>query len=429
MAEKISSKKLTILRIITAVVILICGEGLRRYLASFKKPPAQSEMVERTYTVQALTAKRSNHLISLKGYGVIKSSEIVNISPEITGVISYVNPKLEKGLTIDKGETLFKIQEDDFKLAVIREQNRIQTINTQIKELQTDISYSQKALELLEKQLYLAKRDLNRQEKLLSKGIGSQVTKDNVERSYITVEASVLSSKQRIAASESKIDTLKNRIKEAEILMELNKNNLAKCIVKSPETLRVASENIEKGQLASPGITMIVLENDSKLEIPVMVSGPDVVKWLKLDGTKKNLFTSLSETNADIYWTEAKDNKKLASGKLSRIESYDSGNRMAKGLVEIDKLFDIAAPGMFCEVEIAGKELQQVFKVPRVALNQKIELLAIVNGRLKFEKCTPIFDEGDFIYVEAPELSEAILVINNKLTNPISGMKIKVEDE
>ena len=106
--------------------------------------------------------------------------------------MTFINPKLEKGLTINEGETLFKIQEDDYKLAVEREQNRIQTIKSQIKELTSDITFSRKSAELLKKQLAITKKDLKRQTDLLQKGIGSIVTKEKVEQAYINSETSLL---------------------------------------------------------------------------------------------------------------------------------------------------------------------------------------------------------------------------------------------
>jgi len=427
MAEKISSKKLIVLRIITAVLILICGEGLRRYLAAFKKPPVKNEVSEKVHTVKASQITKADHLIYLEGYGIIKSSETINVSSEISGIITFVNPNLEKGLTINKDEILFKIQEDDYKLAVKREKNRIQTIEAQIKELKTDISFSEKSLALLQKQLYLSKKDLNRQEELLAKGIGSIVTKETVEQAYIRSQSSVLTNKQRIASSEAKINTLNNQIDEARVLLELNQNNLEKCTVKSPKKLRVISKNIEKGQVASPGMTLTVLENDEKLEIPVMISGPNLVKWLNFDKQKSNIFTSLNKTAADIYWTESTNNKMLAKGLLTRIENYDSGNRMAKGLVQITDINDTVAPGMFCRVKITGKELKMVYKVPRVSLNQNSELMIIVDNRLQFSKVSEIYDAGDFIYISSKQLSETVTVINNKLSNPITGLKVQIE--
>ena len=429
MAEKISSKKLIAFRIAVALLILVCGEGLRRYLVSFKKAPAKNEIEEKAHTVKSTEVSKKNHLIYLEGYGVIRSSETVKVSSEVSGIVTFVNPKLEKGLTLDKDEILFKIQEDDYKLAVEREKNRILTIEAQINELQTDIAFSQKSLELLQKQLYLSKKDLDRQEELLSKGIGSIVTKEKVEQSYISSESSVLTVKQRIASSEAKTGTLKKQIEEARVIMALNLNNLSKCIVKAASRLRVVSKSIEKGQLASPGMSLIVMENDSRLEIPVMLSGPEMVKWLNLDNNENNLFSSLNKTSAEIYWTEAKNNELLAEGLLSRIENYDSGNRMANGLVQIKEIKGTVAPGMFCKVKVAGKVLKGVYKVPRVSLNQNNELMTVVDKRIQFIKVSKVYDEGDFIYISSNELNPKIIVINNKLSNPINGLKVQLEAE
>ena len=171
------------------------------------------------------------------------------------------------------------------------------------------------------------------------------------------------------------------------------------------------------------------MKSDKKLEIPVMISGPEIVKWLNFESNESNLFTSITKTPAQVYWTEAENDELLAEGFLTRIENYDSGNRMAKGLVQINKLNGTVAPGMFCKVKVAGKELTNVFKVPRVSLNQNLELMTIEEGRLDFIKVSRIYDEGDFIYVKSDELVDSVTVINNKLSNPIAGLKVQIEAE
>ena len=427
MSEKISSKKLIVLRLITALVILIAGEGLRRYLTSFKKPPVKNEALEKVYTVKTLTVSKADHPIFLEGYGIISSSEVINLSSEIAGVITYVNPKVETGLTVSKGEVLFKIQDQDYELAVQREEVRISTLKSQISELKTEIEFSEKNVLLLKKQLTLYKNELERQKDLLKKGVGSTTAQENAERSYINSESAVLTSNQRIAAAKSKIDTVKNQIKESAVAVKLNKNNLEKSVVKSPATLRVTAKYLEEGQLATPGMKLIVLENDQNLEVPVMIPGPDVINWLKLKQEKNNLFESLIQSPAQIFWTESKDKSILASGVLNRIEKYDSGNRMIKGLVQITDLKQVAAPGMFCKIRIAGKTLSGVFKVPRVSVLQGDKLITIVNDRIKIVSIKPLFDTGDFQIVHSDELDDSIIVIDNKLANPIEGLKVQVQ--
>ncbi|MCM8543472.1 MAG: hypothetical protein NE328_24600 [Lentisphaeraceae bacterium] len=427
MSEKISSKKLLILRIVTALVIILCAEGLRRYMASFKKAPVKHGAIEKTFTVEALKVHRSQHPIFLEGYGVIGSSEIINISSEVSGLVTYVNPKVEKGLSLKKDEVLFKIQEKDYRLAVEKDTVRIETLKTQINELETDIEFSKKTLTLQEKQLKLAASEMDRQDDLFKKGVGSNTAQENSEKAYINAESVVLSTKQRIAASKSKILTLKNQIQEAEVAVKVNKNNLQKSTVKCPADLRVVAKYIEEGQLAAPGSKLIVLENDQKLEIPVMLSGPDVIKWLNLENGQTNLFESLVRSKAEIHWIESTKNEVLGTGVLTRIENYNSDNRMIKGHVKIEKLNAVAAPGMFCKVKISGKELQNVFKVPRVSIIQNKKLLTVVDDRIRLVDVTPLFDSGDFIFVRSDELQDSILVINNKLANPLEGLKVQIE--
>lgn len=429
MADKISPRKLLILRIVAAIALLACSEGLRRFFASFKKPPAKNEIVEKTFIVDALTVSRGKHEIKLQGYGVIRSSEMVNISSEISGVIDFVNPNLEIGLTIKKGETLFKINPKDYQLAVEREKARIATLKSQITELETDINFTEENIELQKEEVTLANKELKRQKELAGKGIGSVNNAETAQRSVINSKAALLLSKQKLEAARSRISTLNNQIKEATNILDIQENNLKKCLIKAPENLRVTAKNIEKGQLATPGSPLVSLESDERLEIPVMIPGPDVVQWLNLNESSTNLFKSIEKSGADIFWIESDNKVALGKGILSRIENYNSSNRMVKGLVELKELKKIAAPGMFCRVYIDGKTLNDVYKVPRVSIIRNNELLTVVDGRLKIIRVEPVYSTGDDIFVKSGSLPETITVVNSKLANPVENLKLGIEGQ
>ena len=429
MADKLSPRKLLILRIVAAIALLACSEGLRRFFASFKKPPAKNEIVEKTFIVEALSVTRGNHEIKLQGYGVIRSSETVNISSEISGVIDFVNPNLEIGLTIKQGETLFKIDPKDYQLAVEREKARIATLKSQIAELETDIKFTEENVVLQNEEVILADNELKRQKELAGKGIGSVNNAETAQRSLINSKAALLLSRQKLQAARNRITTLNNQIEEAKNILDMQENNLNKCLIKSPQSLRVTAKNIEKGQLATPGSPLVTLESDEKLEIPVMIPGPEVIQWLKLDENSINLFKSIEKSSAAVFWIESDNKVALGNGILSRIENYNSGNRMVKGLVELNELKKVAAPGMFCRVYIDGKTLTEVYKVPRVSIIRNKELQTIVDGRLKIIKIEPVYSTGDYFYVKSKELPETVIVVNSKLTNPVENLKLGIEGQ
>ena len=132
-------------------------------------------------------------------------------------------------------------------------------------------------------------------------------------------------------------------------------------------------------------------------------------------------------TPASIYWIESENLSEIADGTLTRIEKYNSQNRMVEAVVSLTNIKSVSASGMFCKVIIQGKEIKNVFKIPRVALTKNNEAMVIDGDRLKFHPARVIYTDGDFIFIESGSLKENCIFVNSKIASPVEGMKVEVE--
>ena len=427
MSTEIPSKKLLALRLICAVLLLAASEGLRRFFASFKKPPAKIEQAEKVHYIDAVNVSKMSHTIYLEGYGVIRSAEQVSISSEVAGIVKKVNLKLEPGLIIKKDEIIFEVEKKDYSLAVDLMNSKIKVIDAQISEMQNDLKFAKDTIKLQEKEIGLAKRELERQRQLLDRKIGSEAQKEIAERALLNAENLLLGAKQKASAQENRINTLQQQKLEAEQATKIEQNRLEKCIVRAPKDLRVVDRMLEEGQMLMMGSKVAVLEDNQNLEIPVMIPGPEMVRWINLEKDKQNLFEALKESPAKVLWIENEKETLLATGKLTRIENYNSSNRMVKALVTLDSIKSVTATGMFCKVQIQGRKIDDVFRVPRVALNKRNEAMVIEDGKLKFYPADIVFTDGDYHLIRGNDLKEKHIFVNSKLANPVEGMKVQAE--
>ena len=427
MSRTIPPLTLFILRFVCALLLLATAEGLRRVFASFKKPPAKVEQIEKTHFIKVARIERKNHLLSLEGYGVIQSSEIITLSSEVAGIITYVNDKMEPGFEIKKGEILFEIDKTDFELSVNLMKSKISVIEARIKESETDQTFVEKSISLYQKETELAEKEVKRQQDLLKKNIGSENNKELAEKALISAENMLLSARKQLSTLKSSVKTMQEQKKEAENSLLIESNKVSKCTITAPKDLRVVSRHIEAGQVATPQMAAVTLEDSKNLEIPVKISGPKIVKWLKLSKNENDLFKALQSTSAKIYWIEGDNLNELAEGTLTRIEKYNSQNRMIEAIVTLKKVKAVTATGMFCKVEISGKELQNVFRIPRVALTKTGQAMVIENKRIKFYPVEVIYSGGDFFMIKSDSLKNSHVFVNSKIASPVEGMKVEVE--
>ncbi|MGD9018299.1 MAG: hypothetical protein PVH30_12990, partial [Desulfobacterales bacterium] len=96
-------------RLLICTLVLAAGFAGMLALASMKKSPVEAEESERAIRVDVISVAAENARVDITGYGNVIALDVVDISPEVSGRVVEVHPRLEKGETISAGEVLFRI--------------------------------------------------------------------------------------------------------------------------------------------------------------------------------------------------------------------------------------------------------------------------------------------------------------------------------
>ncbi|MBF0237496.1 MAG: HlyD family efflux transporter periplasmic adaptor subunit [SAR324 cluster bacterium] len=98
-----------IIRFSLPPLILAAGVVLMLFLVK-SRPVAKKEIPEfKGHLVQTRTMHPTQHQIEIKGHGVVKASQQMILTPQITGTIQWINEKLDKGKFFRKGEILISL--------------------------------------------------------------------------------------------------------------------------------------------------------------------------------------------------------------------------------------------------------------------------------------------------------------------------------
>jgi multidrug efflux pump subunit AcrA (membrane-fusion protein) len=98
--------------------ILAAGIFGMNSLAGMKKSPAAAKDEERALKVEAIRAQPVDSPVVITGYGEVHALKVVPLSPEVSGTIVAIHPRLVAGGIIPMGETLFRIDTRDYDAAV-----------------------------------------------------------------------------------------------------------------------------------------------------------------------------------------------------------------------------------------------------------------------------------------------------------------------
>ena len=384
-----------LISIVVSIIVLIVGVMGMKMLASMKTPPAEAKNGERPLRVEAMQVKQEDIPVFITGYGEVKTFNVVPIAPEVTGKIVKIHSRLEAGEIIPKGEILFKIDPRDYMTVCKTGRNR---------------------LRILKRSQELAKKEYERVRVLFEKNsVGTQAGVEAAEKAMLS--ASDLTS--QIAQ-----------------ILETAETNLERCEVRAPFNARVKSVSLEKGQYVTPGQNVVILADDSVLEIQVPLDSRDSRKWLRFREDKTNgkvaWFSSLEQVPCQISWTE-NNNGQTWDGQLHRVVKFDQQTRTLTVAVRVYAETAVKknpqslplVEGMFCSIKIPGRTLNNVFRLPRQAVSFENTVHLAVDNRLKTVPVKVARMEGENVYVHSG-LIAGDMVVTTRLINPLENALLEI---
>ena len=176
------------------------------------------------------------------------------------------------------------------------------------------------------------------------------------------------------------ISEAKSSLAAARSRQEVAATNLARCEVRAPFKARLKMSAIEANQYVTPGMPALTLANDQTLEIQVPLDSRDARRWLIFQegGSPRDSawFGQLKPVVCRIRWTEDPGGSGW-EGRLHRVVKFDQETRTVTVAVRVgageahstDGRGLPLVEGMFCAVEIPGRDLPGVFRLPRWAVS------------------------------------------------------------
>jgi multidrug efflux system membrane fusion protein len=86
--------------------------------------------------VEAIRAQPTDSQVMITGYGEAQALKVVPISPELSGTIVEIHPRLDAGEIIPRGETLFRIDIRNYDAAMKEAQATVKQWENTIKRLE-----------------------------------------------------------------------------------------------------------------------------------------------------------------------------------------------------------------------------------------------------------------------------------------------------
>lgn len=177
----------------------------------------------------------------------------------------------------------------------------------------------------------------------------------------------------------------------------------------------ILSRDIDLGSYVSVGDTLATLNSSDKIEVFV----PLALSQFETLNPNLSGEVVLNDISTGMQWT----------GYIDRVENHlDTSSRQRNVVVAVDKPFEQTTPllpGTFLSIEIPGKVLNKVLKVPASAVSQDGQVWYVdENNTLVSVIANKIFERDDFVYLTPIEGSDVSNIVVRPLVSYLNGMLV-----
>ena len=347
---------------VLAAAIVAGSVGLAAYLVSLAPEPERQVPPPQIPFAQTGQVVAGSGGIPIYGAGTVRTSAEVDIAPQVSGRVTWTEPGFQSGGRVEKGQTIFRIEEDDFL-------HRVQ-------EAEVAIDARRAELSVIQEEAAFAKTEFEEYSRLHLEG-GSSVSQQGP-----------------LALREPQLKAAEAALEREQVRLATAKLALARTEVQAPFDGYVLEESLVAGQTVTAGQAVGRIFAADAVEVVVPLSDAMAALIPRL----WKLRAGDSDRGVAARVTASYGNARYAwRGYVDRAEvSLDAQTRTIDAIVRVPNPFASGKPvtgstrpggpppllvSKFVEVEIQGTTPESYFRVPRAALRPGNEVWVVGDDR------------------------------------------------
>ncbi len=381
-----------VLQVVLPLVILaVAVLGAQALIAT--RPEVAKEPRETPATlVSVYTVGDESAQVTVEGFGTVRPARVVDLSPQVSGMVVEQNPRLVAGGYLEAGEMLLRIDPRDYELAVREQEGALETalFNLEVEQGRAVVAEREWAL---------------------------------LDNSVPTTELG-----KRLALREPHIEEREAAVEASRSRLEQAMLNLERTTLQTPFNAMVVSETIDVGQYISPSTRVANLVGTDTFHVYATVPY-DQLDWVRLPDSEGN-----RGARARVILEKRMAKSITREGRVvGLMPDVDPNGRLARLLIEVrDPLGRNEAAGSaplllgaYVRVEINGPDLEHVSTVPREAMRENGRVwIATEEDTLEFRE-VEVMLRRDAVVLLRSGVTPGERVITSAITTPLPGMRLR----
>jgi RND family efflux transporter MFP subunit len=376
-----------------AVGAIVAGVVVLMGLVASKPEPQHRVSDDRGLLVDTREVEPGSREVTVEAQGLVVPAEQVTIQAEVTGRVTWLNPKLVAGGRLDKGEVLVRIDPRDYKL--------------QVEVAAAEIERARVELELERGRKQVAEREW--------KILGDDSGADGAARARALREPQIKAARNMLAAA-------KSGKRRAQLMVE-------KTVIRAPFNALVVSESVGAGQLVAPQAPIATLVDTDRFwvqtSVPTAQLAAIAIPGINAEPGAGARAVVSHDTGAGTIET---------TGTVVRLlGDLDPAGQMARVIVAIDDPLALGKGdrqpmllGSHVQLSIDAGTLSDVIEVPRTALRDGDEVFVMEGEELQVRPVEVAWRTDRSVYV-AGGLDQGDRVVLSSIAAPVPGMKLRAD--
>ena len=396
-SRRAPGKPSKLLHVVLTLLIFVAGITLAVLLAKSRKPPKKTIQPVPPPLVEVQQLHLQDIQMVVRGFGTVSPYVQVEIVPQVAGNIVYVNPQFKVGGFVKAAQNLVRIDPKDYELA--RDQAQALVADAKVK------------LELEQAEAEVARREWE------------QLNPGKEPDSPLVLR------QPQIRQAEAALKSAQAQLDEANL-------NLERTQISLPIDAVVIDKKVDLGQFVGVGQSLGTAYGIERVEIEVPLEDRELA-WFDIP------------TNPGVGNPGAASNKKTPAvvkadfagaehtwtGYVTRTTgTVDKTSRMVSVVVEGTEPFKDSdsrpplLPGMFVNVLINGRILNNAAAVPRDALRSGNQAWVVEDERLYVRPLEIARTDRNFAYALSG-LDDGAIIVTSSLETVTNGMQVRVENQ
>ncbi len=414
-----------------ALAVLLAGLGIAAALYFLRPQQEGSEPPDRPPLVSVERIRAQTSPIIITGQGEVRAANELGLALQLSGRVVYVNPDLREGRRVRRGETLLRIEPDDFR-------NQVTAARSDVERARVDLQQAIETRETRREEFERLRERLAREEQTQAGDIDADFVRPGEDAGAQNARDDVSVDPSALALGEPQVEAAQAALEGAEARLRNARLNVSRTSVTAPFDAVVRSQSVERGQFVQAGQQVAQLYNANAVEIAVPLTQekvaliPRLFASVRSGGMAGAPATVKVDFGGATYAWDAQVGG--AQGAIeSRTRTLEVIVRVARPTSGGTLLSDEGAasgappllPGFFATVEFIAETPPSYFALPSDAVRADDVVWTVRDGRVAFQPVRVIARDGDTVFVNADGLEDGATVITGDIASVSEGMQVR----